>query len=226
VLLSEQKKSKRPITIGGHRVLELFFAFYNYNSPEKLNAMVPPEQMSMNCDYYITWKKDKPYYEKYYDELLSAKYWNMTLLKRKKEIERELVYEIKEVKEFKGSEEFYPVYEKTDTVFTTKDPIMAEFDLDIKQAPVPLNCFLVLQLDTDGRSQYFRRNSLGWMRLDWNGIQSFKTDVQTDSLPLKSCRLAAFLWNIDKKEINFKLNNFKLYHLKAEGINEVSKAIE
>ena len=29
-----------------------------------------------------------------------------------------------------------------------------------------------------------------------------------------------------KKQITFKLNSLKLYHLKAEGINEVSKAIE
>src|SRR6202008_2619733 len=69
ILLSEQKRSPRPITVGGHRVLELFYTFYNYNNEEKLNHMMPPELMSMNCDYYITWKKDKPYYDKYYMEL-------------------------------------------------------------------------------------------------------------------------------------------------------------
>lgn len=225
-LLAEQKKANRLLTIGGHRVLELFFSFYNYNSSEKLNAMVPPEQMSMNCDYYITWKKDEPYYRNYYDELASSKYWNMVLLKRKKEIEREMIVDLKTEKEFKGSDEFYNIYEKPDTTFISKDPVLAEFDLDIKNAPVPFNCFLVLQIDADGQTQYFRRASLGWMKLNWNGTSHFKTDILTDSLPLKKCQLAAFLWNIDKKEVNFKLNNFKLYHLKAEGINEVSKAIE
>lgn len=226
ILLSEQKKSPRPITIGGHRVLELFYTFYNYNSEEKLNHMMPPELMSMNCDYYITWKKDKPYYDKYYTELAVAKHWNMVLLKRKTDIERELQLEITEPKEFKGTEEYYSFYEKIDTTFISKDPVLAEFDISIAGAPKPLNAFLVLQVDVDGQSKYFRRTALNWVRYDWNGVEHFKTCIQTDSLPLQKSRLVAFLWNIDKKEIIFKLNSLKLYHLKAEGINEVSKAIE
>lgn len=226
ILLSEQKKSPRPITIGGHRVLELFFSFYNYNSKEKLNHMLPPELMSMNCDYYVTWKKDKPYYDKYYTEIATAKYWNMVLLKRKVDIERELTLEITQPKEFKSADEYYTFYEKIDTTFASKDPILAEFDISIKEASVPLNAFLVLQVDVDGQSQYFRRTALNWVQYKWNGVEHYKTCIQTDSLPLQKSRLVAFLWNIEKKEINFKLNSLKLYHLKAEGINEVSKAIE
>ncbi len=226
ILLSEQKKSPRPITIGGHRVLELFYTFYNYNSEEKLNHMMPPELMSMNCDYYITWKKDKPYYDKYYTELATAKYWNMVLLKRKVDIERKLQLDMNDPKEYKGADEYYSFYEKIDTTFISKDPVMAEFDISIAGAPKPLNAFLVLQVDVDGQSKYFRRTALNWVRYDWNGVEHFKTCIQTDSLPLQKSRLVAFLWNIDKKEITFKLNSLKLYHLKAEGINEVSKAIE
>lgn len=225
-LLSEQKKTPRPITIGGHRVLELFYTFYNYNSEEKLNHMAPPELMSMNCDYYITWKKDKPYYDKYYTELVVAKHWNMVLLKRKTDIERELQFEITEPKTFKGSDEYYSFYEKLDTTFVSKDPVMAEFDISVANAPTPFNAFLVLQVDVDGQAQYFRRTALNWTRYEWKGVEHFKTCIQTDSLPLQKCRLVAFLWNIEKKEVKFKLNSLKLYHLKAEGINEVSKAIE
>ncbi len=225
-LLSEQKKSPRPITIGGHRVLELFFSFYNYNSSEKINHMTPPELMSMNCDYYVAWKKDKPYYNKYYTELAIAKYWNLVLLKRKVEIERELKFEISEPKDFKGADEYYSFYEKLDTLFTSKNPVMVEFDISVTDAPKPFNAFLVLQVDAEGQSKYFRRTALNWVQYEWKGVQHFKTCVQTDSLPLQKSRLVAFLWNIDKKELNFKLNSLKLYHLKAEGINEVSKAIE
>jgi len=225
-LLSEQKKSSRPITVGGHRVLELFYTFYNYNNSEKLNHMTPPELMSMNCDYYVTWKKDKPYYDKYYDEIAVAKYWNMVLLKRKENINRELKHEIIEPKEFKGADEYYSFYEKTDTTFTSKNPILAEFDISVANAPKPFNAFLVLQIDVDGKSCYFRRTALNWMQYNWNGVEHFKTCLQTDSLPLQKSRLVAFLWNIEKKEVNFKLNSLKLYQLKADGINEVSKAVE
>lgn len=226
ILLSEQKKSPRPITIGGHRVLELFFSFFNYNSSEKLNHMTPPEFMSMNCDYQVTWKKDKPYYDKYYDEISVAKYWNMVLLKRKTEIERELKIELNKEKQFTGAAEFNTFYEAPDTMMASKNPILAEFDISVTDALKPFNAFLVLQVDAGGESKYFRRTALNWMQYEWKGVEHFKTCVQTDSLPLEKCRIVAFLWNIEKKPINFKLNNFKLYHLKAEGINEVSKAIE
>ena len=225
-LLSEQKKSPRPITIGGHRVLELFYSFFNYNSTEKLNHMTPPEFICMNCDYYVAWKKDKPYYDKFYTEIAIAKYWNIVLLKRRAEIERELKIEINKEKDFKGSDEFYGFFEAQDTLLPSKNPIMAEFDISVTDAPKPFNAFLVLQIDAGGETKYFRRTALNWVQYDWNGVTHYKTCVQTDSLPEEKCRIAAFLWNIEKKEINFKLNTLKLYHLKAEGINEVSKAIE
>lgn len=227
-LVSEQKNSKEPISIGGHRVLELFYSFYNYNSTEKLNHMVPPEQMHMNCDYYVTWLKDAPYYKNYYNEMARDKYWNLVLLKRKEPITRELIYESKEEKKFKGSKEFYPVYEKTDTLLNSADPIMAEFDISIEEVVPPLNGWLVLQVDSanGGPNIYFRRTPLNWVQYNWNGTQHFKTCVQTDNLPLQHCRIAAFFWNIDKKEIKLKINNLKLYHLNAEGITEASKAIE
>lgn len=226
-LQSEQKATDRPITIGGHRVLELFYSFYNYNHPEKLNHMVPPEQMHMNCDYYVTWLKDEPYYKNYYNEMARDKYWNMVLLKRKESIARQLVYELKTEKQFEGSEEFYPVYEKLDTLFTSKEPLMAEFDVSIEKASVPLNAWLVLQVDSanGGPTIYFRRTPLNWINYNWNGTSHFKTCIQTDNLPLQHCRIAAFFWNIDKKEIKMKINNLKLYHLNAPGITEASKAI-
>lgn len=227
-LVSEQKHSKEPISIGGHRVLELLYSFYNYNSDTKLNHMVPPEQMHMNCDYYVTWTKDEPHYKNYYSEMARDKYWNMVLLKRKEPISRHLIYESKEEKNINGAEEFYPVYEKTDTLFTSADPIMAEFDINIESAQTPLNSWLVLQVDSanGGPSVYFRRTPLNWIQYNWNGVTHFKTCVQTDNLPSQHCRIAAFLWNIDKKEIKMKINNLKLYHLTASGITEASKAIE
>jgi hypothetical protein len=150
----------------------------------------------------------------------------MVLLKRKTDIDRELKYEITEPKEFKGADEYYSFYEKLDTTFTSKDPVMAEFDISVTSAPKPFNAFLVLQLDVDGQSYYFRRTALNWMQYEWNGVEHFKTSIQTDSIPLQKSRLVAFLWNIGKKDLNFKLNSLKFYRLHAEGINEVSKAIE
>lgn len=227
-LLNEQAKSKELITVGGHRVLELFYAFNNYNSSKKLNHMLPPELMEMNCDYYVTWKKDKPYYDPYYDEMDTDPHWNMVLLKRKEPIERKLVYENNTLKEINGSDEYYSYFERIDTLLTSPNPILAEFDISIEKASSPLNAWLVLQVDSanGGPTIYFRRAPLNWMNYNWEGTTHFKTCIQTDVLPLHRCRIAAFLWNIDKKEIKMKINSLKLYHLNAKGITEASKAIE
>jgi len=225
-LLSEQSKSKEPITIGGHRVLELFFSFYNYNSTQKLSHMTPPELMEMNCDYYVAWKKDKPYYDKYYNELDYDKDWGMVLLKRKTPIQRQLVSAITDINEISGSEEFYTCFEKPDTLFASPNPIMAEFDITVEKSSKPLNAWLVLQIDSanGGKQVYFRRTPLNWIKFDWNGTEHFKTCIQTDVIPMQHCRLVAFLWNLDKKELKMKINSLKLYHLNAVGITEASKA--
>lgn len=227
ILLEEQRKKTEPIMVGGHRVLELFFSYYNYNSTEKLSHMLPPEQMHMNCDYYVAWKKDEPYYKKYYNEMEVAKHWNMVLLKRKIPVQRELIFEDKNGLVIKGSDEFYAFYEKSDTVFTSPNPIMAKIDFSIENAPEPFHGWLVLQIDSagGGPQRYFRRTPLNWVNLKWNHVQHFTTCLQTDNLPNYPCRLVIFLWNIDKKEIKMKINSLKLYHLNAEGITEASKAL-
>lgn len=226
ILTEEQKKNPNLISVGGHRVLEFFYTFYNYNNSEKLNHMLPPEHMTMNCDYYVTWRKDRPWYEKYYTELKEAKYWDMVLLKRKTPAERKLVYEGGE-KIIEGTEEYYPFFERTDTTFTSRNSIMAEFDLSVEEAARPFNAWLVLQVDTaGGQNAYFRRTPLNWIKYDWNGTKHYKTCIVTDNVPLTKCRVVAFLWNIDKKPVRAKLHSFKLYTLQGEGITEVSHAKE
>jgi hypothetical protein len=186
--------------------------------------MSPPEFMTMNCDYYVTWKKDKSWYEKYYEELKVAKYWDMVLLKRKTKINRRLIDEVGP-KELNGTEEFYPFFEKPDTTFQSRNSIMAEFDISIKEAPKPLNAWLVLEVDTSGgNTAYFRRTPFNWIKYDWNGTEHYKTCIVTDNIPLAKCRLVTFLWNIDKKPIKAQLHSLKLYTLEGEGITEISQS--
>ncbi len=85
-LLSEQKQSKERITIGGHRVRELFYGYMNYRNNGYLNPADPVELMQMNCDYYLGTKAEEKYYKDYYTVIDSEPDWGFVLLKRKKEI--------------------------------------------------------------------------------------------------------------------------------------------
>ncbi len=223
ILQAEQKKSPTTITVGGHRVLELFYSFYNYNSAEKLNHMTPPEHMTMNCDYYVTWQKDKQWYNKRYTEIATDKYWNMVLLKRKQPITRQLIYQSDKSFDLDNANEYNSIYEKLDTLLPSQNSLLAEFNISVLEAPKPFNSWLVLQVDSaQNQSAYFRRTPLNWVKFDWNNTENFTTCVLTDNIPIKKNRIAAFLWNIDQKKLHLKINSFKLYQLQGEGITEIS----
>jgi hypothetical protein len=225
ILQSEQKKTPYRITIGGHRVREFFYAFLNYKSSVKLNHMTAPEALQMNCDYALAYKQDKPWYDKYYTEIASEDDWNFRLLKRRRPLERKVLYGTKEIPTFEGNSEYYNAYERLDTTYNTSNPLLAEFNFDVKKAPEPFNGWLVLQIDAaEEADNIFLRIPMNLVRFDWNGANNFTLSLTTGNLPLKIKRIVAYLWNIDKKEIKIKLNSFKLYELKGDGVKEVSKA--
>ncbi|MBL7918129.1 MAG: hypothetical protein JNM96_07005, partial [Bacteroidia bacterium] len=105
-LLEEQNQQKSPITIGGHRCREFIYGFMNYRSDGALNPMDAPELLHMNADYLIAKEGEKPFYEKFYDEIDAENDWGFRLLKRKVKIENKLQFELKD-KGIKGNGEFY-----------------------------------------------------------------------------------------------------------------------
>jgi hypothetical protein len=225
ILQSEQKKTPYRITIGGHRVREFFYAFLNYKSSIKLNHMTAPEALQMNCDYALAYKQDKRWYDRYYTEIASEDDWNFRLLKRRTPIEREVLYATKNIPDFIGNNEYYNSYERLDTTFNTNNPLLAEFNFDVKKAPEPFNGWLVLQIDAeDAADNMFLRIPMNLVRYDWNGANNFTLSLTTGNVPLKIKRIVAYLWNIDKKEIHIKINSFKLYKLNGDGVKEISKA--
>lgn len=224
ILRSEQEKTPSRITIGGHRVREFFYAFLNYKSSVKLNHMTSPEALQMNTDYALAYKEDKPWYSPYYDEIASEDDWGFRLLKRRIPLERQLLYKTKDLPEFKGNAEYYNTFERLDTTFNSENPLLAEFNFDVHKAPEPFNAFLVLQIDAPDGNSSFLRIPLNLVRYDWNGANNFTLDIVSGNIPLKIKRIVAYLWNIDKKEIEIKMNHFRLYQLNGPGVKGISKA--
>ncbi|PBQ33985.1 hypothetical protein CNR22_20125 [Sphingobacteriaceae bacterium] len=224
ILKSEQATADHRITIGGHRVREFFYAFLNYKSSIKLNHMTSPEALQMNTDYALAYKEDKPWYDPYYTELASEDDWGFRLLKRKTALQRHVLYATKNSADFTGNSEYYNAYEKLDTTFNSENPLVAEFNFDVKLAPEPLNAFLVLQIDTENGENSFLRIPMNLVRYDWNGANNFTLSITSGNIPLKIKRIVAYLWNIDKKQLHIKINSFRLYQLKGDGVKVISKA--
>jgi hypothetical protein len=224
ILRSEQEKTKTRITIGGHRVREFFYAFLNYKSSIKLNHMTSPEALQMNTDYALAYKEDKPWYDQYYEEIASENDWGFRLLKRRMPLERHLLYSTKDLPLFKGNGEYFNTFEKLDTTFHSENPLLAEFNFDVHKAPEPLNAWLVLQIDPVEGNSDFLRIPLNLVRYDWNGANNFTLSITSGNVPMKIKRIVAYLWNIDKKDLEIKMNYFRLYQLRGEGVTEISKA--
>jgi hypothetical protein len=226
ILRSEQEKTDRRITIGGHRVREFFYAFLNYKSPVKLNHITSPEALQMNCDYALAYKQDKPWYDKYYTELATDDYWDFRLLKRRTPIERKLIYSNNDIPVFEGNNEYYNSFEKLDTTFDSQNPLLAEFNFNVDEVPDPFNAWLVLQVNgfPENENNLFLRVPLNLVKYNWNATKNFTISIVSGNIPIKMKRLVAYLWNIDRKKIKIKINSFKLYQLQGEGVQEISKA--
>jgi hypothetical protein len=221
-LESEYKKNQQLFTIGGHVNREMNYAFLNYRAGGMLNPMDDPQQMQMNCDYYIALMCEKPFYRFFYDEIAYDMKWHRVLLKRKQKIQRQEVDSLTRASQhFKGSDEYADFLRFFDSTAITKNCIEAYIELSFKKVPKPFRAFLVMEIkdENDNRICY-KRAPLYWFADELSGQTKC---VKLTSVPLrgKNRNILVYLWNIDKKPFDFELKQLKIFNLTAPGINIV-----
>ncbi|HEX7414713.1 MAG TPA: hypothetical protein VF411_11785, partial [Bacteroidia bacterium] len=219
-LINESKNSKEIITIGGHRVREMDYAFLNYRENSSLNGMDNEEQMRMNCDYYFAMKREKPYYKYFYDEIAFDDRWDRTLLKRKEKIQRSELYKMPDTpKSFKGNFEYFEFFRLKDSVLKTRNCIEVELEIKFNAVPIPLRADIVMQVnDKKEEKIYYKRVPLNWLADDLN-VKTKRVKLTTGALPENTGDVVVYLWNYKKLEINFTINEIKILELKGKGVN-------
>ena len=220
ILMTEYKKTKQIFTIGGHRVRELNYAFLNYRGGSILNHMDDSENMHMNCDYYFALKNEKPYYDFFYDEIAQDEKWGRVLLKRKDKINRTLIHQVNQLPiVFKGNQEYFEFLRLSDSTLCSKNCLEADIEIEFSKVPSPLNGFLVFSVENDFKEcVYYKRVPLNWLAFNLNSnTKYFK--LTTGKIPSNFSSLVVYLWNIDKKDLIFKLKILQLNELNAKGIN-------
>ncbi len=219
-LVDESKKSNEIITIGGHRVREMDYAFLNYRGNSVLNDMDNEEQMTMNCDYYFAMKREKPYYKDFYDEIAFDETWDRALLKRKEKIQRTELYKMPNVpKDFSGNNEYFEFFRLKDSVLKTRNCIEVELEVKFNAVPSPLQANIVVQVnDKKGEQIYYKRIPLNWLADNLNG-QTKRVKLTTAALPENTSDIVVYIWNIKQSELNFTINEIKVLELKGKGVN-------
>ncbi len=222
ILVDEFKTKNQIITIGGHRVREMDYAFLNYRGSSVLNDMDNAEQMTMNCDYYIAMQRERPYYKYFYDEIELDKTWDRALLKRKEKIKRNDFYKLSETpKSYKGQGEFFEFFRLPDTSLKTRNCIEMELDITFNKVPKPVQSNIILQVnDKKGEQIYYKRIPLNWLADDLNG-QTKHLKLTSGPLPDSADVLVVYMWNIKQVEMDFTINELKILELKGKGVNVV-----
>ncbi len=217
-LVKEQKQSEERITIGGHRVRELFYGYQNYRNNGFLNPADPVELMQMNCDYYLGTKVEEKYYSKYYNEIETEPYWGFVLLKRKQPIIKKVFVEIKNVTISTEGNEYNDVYHKQDTTFIDSKPLQAQINFTIKSISVPNHTWIVFAInDSLNNGYYFKRYPINWSGYDLNS-KTFDYILTMGNLPPKAKNVAFFFWNINKQPFTVQVNSFKIAQLEGDGV--------
>lgn len=219
-LLEETGKNPGTFTIGGHVNREMNYAFMNYRAGSPLNPMDITPQMRMNCDYYIAERREKPYYDRFYHELLVDKYWDHVLLKRKQTIQRKEVAGLDSLPRYYGSNgEFFEFLRVNDSTLRSGNSMELEIELFFKKVPAPFKSFLVLSVEnTNKEIIYYSRALLNWLDDDLNAEKK-TIKLSTGPLPHNFKEMTIYIWNIDKEEIELSVHKLKIYELQGAGVN-------
>jgi hypothetical protein len=225
-LLNEQNKSDHRITIGGHRVRELFYGYWNYRNNGILNPADPSNNMQMCFDYYISTIAEKPFWDKYYSVIDSEPDWGFVILKRKEPIIKKKFIDLNNLVIDASGKDFNDVYHKADTVFYESKPLLAEIDFDIIDIEKPTNTWLVFAInDSLGNAFHFIRYPLQWSGYDLSNRKHLKYSITMGNLPPKAKNIVFFFWNINIQSLKLKVNSLKIYQLDGNGVEIVSPAI-
>ncbi len=225
-LLNEQKKADHRITIGGHRVRELFYGYWNYRYDGVLNPADPSNTMQMCFDYYISTIYEKQYWEKYYTVIDSEPDWGFVILKRKVPIIKKKFFELNNLIIDAKGKDFNDVYHKPDSVFNETKPLLAEIDFDIIAIEKPTNTWLVFAInDSLGNTFHFMRYPLQWSGYDLNHRNHLKYSIVMGNLPVKAKNIVVFFWNIKKQELELNVNSLRIYQLEGDGVDFVAPSI-
>jgi hypothetical protein len=221
-LLNEQKKTNEPLIIGGHRIRELIYGFFNYRHGGVLNPADPVELMQMNCDYYLATRAEEKYFTPFYEIIDTEPDWGLLVLKRKHKLVKKQVHELKGLSVSTGENEFVDIYNVPDTLLTSSRPLIAEINFDIEKIAIPANTWFVFQVnDSLDQTVYFKRYPLQWTGYDNNGKKNLSYSLISGNLPPKAKKIACFFWNIDKQPFSVKINSLKIMQVDAPGVQYV-----
>lgn len=226
-LVREQAGQKTPITIGGHRMRELFYAYTNYRNNGTLNLMDSPDFLNMNADYAVALRNEEKDFSPYYAVIDSEPDWNYVLLKRRTPVRRALRMDLQLDKHMEGDAEFCDLFiRKQDTIIHSQNPILAEFEFSVVNKDVPNRSWIVMQIDTAQDAHYYYKSiPLNWLHYKWDESRTYTYSLISGPLDKKLSTIGFYIYNPNRQQVDIRVKRLRLYELEGAGVQKKSAVL-
>lgn len=210
VVVNEQKKSNKLLSINGYRLHKMSWAYFNLN--KSLNSMYAFPYPDTCADIIFAVDKDYDMDNfKSYSPFYHSNFSDMTVWKRNVFLERHNFFHSKDTLEYRGSDTFYEIF--NDTLFSDYKRVSSTFDIVLDTKERPFIGSVVFEVkDMKGKLINYEAIPFDWLRSEWEGdmikIQRNLPDVATNKTHLK-----IYIWNFKEKNYQTKVSNLTFSYI-------------
>ncbi|MFC2110981.1 hypothetical protein ACFLQ5_00865 [Bacteroidota bacterium] len=207
----EQQSLNKQIkpTIGGYLMRELCWNYWDFRNGGKVNKIQTSDFPGNIADFQISSEDNLLKFRDEYDILETDKYSKLSLLKRKKSLQKERLISLNDINTSgQINDEFFGFYE-TDTDSLIGKKLLISYDLSVISKVEAFNAFVVISLsDKHNNSLRYIYYSLYRAKTIWSGEKSnLNICLYVPELSKESHYLTSYFWNVDK--LPFEINNGK-----------------
>jgi hypothetical protein len=201
-IVKQQKQTDQKLMLGGYVIRELCLAYYNFEKKEDIPLVDFFDYPNTHCDLQIVNTMDTSIWDEKYFSIKYDSISNLSLLKRKKLLDRNLIANLYDTLSIEFSSEYKDLvnWEINDD---QKHPICFEFSTKIFTRS-NLRLWFVLEIKNEvGEKILYRKTATNWKRRSWNG-ETFNEILSISQLPEGSHLVNIYIWNMDKTNVNLK----------------------
>ena len=200
-------------TIGGYKMRQVVWDYYNFQHDGWLNGMhrgdYPNDTIS---DYLLVEQDHNPYWSTLYEKLDYVPESNLSLLKRRVKLTPTLVAQMDEVIWIENDAREYINFHRYIADIEAGAHYMAEFELDFRAHNAPADAWLVLQgISEDGSQSFYNYFSLERYRKSFDHEMHTVQKVNTIPIPEGTVELRTYIWNLNKEPITAINGMVKIY---------------
>ncbi len=211
---AEHIKGDFPKTIGGSEIRCYCWAYQIYANNANLSVVDFFDYPNDDEDFQIVDINENPNWLKLYDRIDYDKYSNLSLLKRKKFLNKVFINDTTFSTNSETSNEYFNIKEFSALPYINKS-IYLGFKMTIDAESEPFNSRIVIQInDNNNKNVCYKFIALNWLKLKYKGEKNnFVNGLLIHKIPGDAAKITAYVWNIDKTKYSL-FGNCSLFEIK------------